>query len=43
MTLIIRAMYSNPPAHGCRIVDTVLKDSGLYAEWRGCIKTMADR
>ena len=43
MTLIIRAMYSNPPAHGCRIVDTVLKDAGLYAEWRGCIKTMADR
>jgi len=43
MTLIIRATYSNPPAHGCRIVDTVLKDPSLYKEWRDCIKTMADR
>jgi len=43
MTLIIRATYSNPPAHGCRIVDTVLKDPTLYKEWRDCIKTMADR
>merc|ERR1712038_1404173 len=43
MTLIIRAMYSNPPAHGCRIVDTVLKDPAMYQDWRDCIKTMADR
>ena len=43
MTLIIRAMYSNPPAHGCRIVDTVLKDPALYSQWRDCIKIMADR
>ena len=35
--------YSNPPAHGCRIVDTVLSDPGLYKQWRECIKTMADR
>jgi len=43
LTLIIRAMYSNPPAHGCRIVDTVLKDSAMYQEWKDCIKIMADR
>ena len=43
LTLIIRAMYSNPPAHGCRIVDTVLKDPAMYQDWRDCIKTMADR
>jgi len=43
MTLIIRAMYSNPPAHGCRIVDTVLKAPELFQEWRECIKTMANR
>lgn len=43
MTLVIRAMYSNPPAHGCRIVDTVLKTPELYQEWDGCIKTMANR
>jgi len=43
MTLIVRAMYSNPPAHGCRIVDTVLKDPALYQEWRDAIRTMAER
>merc|ERR1719466_278772 len=43
LTLIIRAMYSNPPAHGCRIVDTVLTDSVMYQEWKDCIKIMADR
>lgn len=43
MTLIIRAMYSNPPAHGCRIVDTVMKTPAMYQEWRDCIKTMANR
>ena len=31
------------PAHGARIVDTVLNDAALKAEWDGCIKTMADR
>ena len=36
-------MYSNPPAHGCRIVDTVLKAPELFQEWRECIKTMANR
>ena len=43
MTLIIRAMYSNPPAHGCRIVDLVLKDAKLFQEWKDCIKVMANR
>merc|ERR1712013_172327 len=43
MTLIIRAMYSNPPAHGCRIVDMVMKDPAMYQEWRECIKIMANR
>jgi len=43
MTLIIRAMYSNPPSHGARIVDTVMKDPDMYQEWRDCIKIMAHR
>jgi len=43
LTLIIRAMYSNPPSHGGRIVDTVMKDPAMYQEWRDCIKTMANR
>ena len=43
ITLIIRAMYSNPPAHGARIVDKVLNDEALYAEWRENIVTMSKR
>jgi len=43
ITLIVRASYSNPPAHGARIVDLVLADDALFGEWRGCIQTMADR
>jgi len=43
MTLIVRAMVSNPPAHGARIVDTVLSDPQLYQEWRDCIKIMSSR
>jgi len=43
MTLIVRAMYSNPPSHGARIVDTVLQDTQLFSQWRDCIHTMAHR
>jgi aspartate aminotransferase len=43
ITLNVRAMYSNPPAHGSRIVDLVLNDETLFNEWRGNIKSMADR
>jgi len=43
LTLIIRAMYSNPPAHGVRIVDCVLNDPDLFAEWKSNVKTMAER
>ena len=32
VTLLVRAMYSNPPAHGARIVQTVLHDPALYQE-----------
>ena len=35
--------YSNPPAHGCRIVDCVLNDPELFAEWKANVKTMAER
>jgi len=43
LTLLVRAMYSNPPAHGARIVDVVLQDPDMYQEWRDCIKIMANR
>ncbi len=32
VTLLVRASYSNPPAHGARIVNTVLQDPALYQE-----------
>merc|ERR1712223_2376174 len=43
ITLIVRAMYSNPPSHGVRIVSTVLEDPALYQEWRDCIVIMSQR
>jgi len=43
ITLIVRAMYSNPPSHGVRIVQTVLEDPVLYQEWRDCIVIMSQR
>merc|ERR1711978_636652 len=36
-------MVSDPPAHGARIVDTVLANPDLYQEWRDCIRTMSAR
>ncbi|XP_055531726.1 aspartate aminotransferase, cytoplasmic [Wyeomyia smithii] len=43
ITLLIRGMYSNPPAFGSRIVSLVLNDASLRAEWMECIKTMSSR
>jgi aspartate aminotransferase len=43
ITLLIRGMYSNPPNHGARVVATALNDKDLFDEWKGCIRTMADR
>uniref|UniRef100_A0A336ME91 Aspartate aminotransferase n=1 Tax=Culicoides sonorensis TaxID=179676 RepID=A0A336ME91_CULSO len=43
ITLLIRGMYSNPPAFGARIVSTVLNDPELRQEWMECIKTMSGR
>ena len=43
ITLLVRANYSNPPNHGARIVGTVLNNSALTEQWKGHIKTMADR
>jgi len=40
---VIRANYSNPPAHGAAIVATVLDDPDLRASWEGEVKTMRDR
>jgi len=41
--LIVRAMYSNPPNHGARVVATILNDAALHAEWREHVQAIADR
>lgn len=43
ITILIRGNYSNPPAHGCRIVHRVLTTPALYEEWTENIKMMANR
>ena len=40
---VIRANYSNPPAHGSGIVTTILNDSGLRKQWKEELKEMRDR
>ena len=39
----IRSNYSNPPAHGAAIVETVLTDAALAAKWREEVGVMRDR
>ncbi|KAF9283155.1 Aspartate aminotransferase, cytoplasmic [Mortierella alpina] len=38
-----RAVISNPPAYGSRIVNVVLSDEKLYKEWELNLATMANR
>lgn len=40
---IIRSMYSNPPLHGGRIVQTVLQNEQLKAEWIHELTNMRER
>jgi len=40
---IIRALYSNPPAHGARIAAHVLKEASLKEEWKKELDTMRHR
>lgn len=32
-SVIVRAMYSNPPNHGARVVACILNDADLYRQW----------
>lgn len=43
LKIIARAMYSNPPIHGSRIVTTILNDPQLKKQWEVDVKEMADR
>ncbi len=40
---VIRSNYSNPPAHGARIVERVLSDSAKYARWKEELGGMRER
>ena len=40
---VIRPMYSNPPAHGARIVKKVLGDAKNYAAWKVEMGAMSKR
>ena len=40
---VIRANYSNPPAHGAKIVSMVLNDPQLLATWHADLKEMRER
>ena len=37
MMMIVRTTWSNSPAHGSRVVATVLNNPALFAEWYVCI------
>jgi len=43
MKKMIRSLYSNPPAHGAKIVAHILKDSQLRAEWQKQLSVMQKR
>ncbi|MCP4639827.1 MAG: aspartate/tyrosine/aromatic aminotransferase [bacterium] len=40
---VIRANYSNPPAHGALVVTTVLNDADLSAQWHKEVAEIRDR
>jgi aspartate/tyrosine/aromatic aminotransferase len=39
----VRANYSNPPAHGAKIVETILGDADLRRQWEGEVQEMRER
>lgn len=43
LKLIARPAYSNPPAHGARIVGTILSDQQLTSEWHSELSGMSGR
>ncbi len=40
---IIRVNYSNPPAHGGQVVETVLRDAALRKQWESEVTQMRER
>jgi aspartate aminotransferase len=43
LKILVRPMYSNPPAYGARIVAHILEDSQREAQWRKEVNHMASR
>ncbi len=43
LKVAIRANYSNPPAHGADVVETILTDAALRAQWEVDLAGMRDR
>lgn len=43
LKILIRPMISNPPIHGARLANLILRDAGLKAQWLNDVKLMADR
>jgi aspartate/tyrosine/aromatic aminotransferase len=43
LKIAIRANYSNPPAHGADIVETILTDAALRAQWEVDLAGMRNR
>lgn len=43
LKMVIRANYSNPPAHGARVVGIILSDAALFEEWKQELKGMSGR
>merc|ERR1739838_530529 len=43
LKILARAIWSNPPIQGARIVQTVLDDPVLKPQWYAEVKGMADR
>lgn len=40
---LARAIYSNPPVHGARIVSEVVGSEEMFGEWKGEMEMMAGR
>jgi aspartate aminotransferase len=40
---LARPIYSNPPIHGARLINIVLEDKALTAEWHRELKVMSGR
>jgi aromatic-amino-acid transaminase len=43
LKIVVRTNYSNPPTHGAALVETVLRDPELRAQWVAELAAMRDR